>query len=269
MATFKNIMRISPTVQNIKKLINTFSFFASPYTKNTLLNISHRSCVKSVTAAFHTTAKRNDLMEFFDDEKNWGQDRVRVGRSWNKDELRLKSNEDLHKLWYILLKEKNMLLTMEHACNQAYEYFPNPERRDKVEESMSNLEEVVRERNIAYHELETGDHGERPSRYVDNQLGLRYRYKFLEHIIPAFMNKSWREKHIFSYGGYAVAKFRRLYREKLFLEKRKEVTRQTNQAQVILKRFPNVDMEALQNAYPKANIKKAMYSKRSRSHSIP
>lgn len=37
------------------------------------------------------------------------------------------------------------------------------------------------------------------------------------------MNKSWRKKHIFSYGGYAVAKFRRLYREKLFLEKRKEV----------------------------------------------
>lgn len=66
---------------------------------------------------------------------------------------------------------------MEHACNEAYEYFPNPERRDKVEESMSNLEEVVRERNIAYHELETGDHGERPSRYVDNQLGKRNIYK--------------------------------------------------------------------------------------------
>lgn len=38
-------------------------------------------------------------MEFFDEEKNWGQDRIRVGRSWNKDELRLKSNQDLHKLW--------------------------------------------------------------------------------------------------------------------------------------------------------------------------
>lgn len=47
----------------------------------------------------HTTSKRNDLMEFFDDPKNWDKDKIRVGRSWRKDELRLKSNEELHKLW--------------------------------------------------------------------------------------------------------------------------------------------------------------------------
>lgn len=64
-----------------------------------------------------------------------------------------------------------MLMTMEHECNRAYEYFPNPERIDKVEDSMANLEQVVRERNIAFHELETGEHGERPSRYVNSQLG--------------------------------------------------------------------------------------------------
>lgn len=39
-------------------------------------------------------------MEFFDNEKNWGHDEVKCGRSWKKDELRLKSNSDLHKLWY-------------------------------------------------------------------------------------------------------------------------------------------------------------------------
>ena len=39
---------------------------------------------------------------------------------------------------------------------------PNPERIDKVEESMENLEKVVRERNRAYYELETGKTGERP-----------------------------------------------------------------------------------------------------------
>ena len=48
---------------------------------------------------FHTTNACNDIMEFFDKEDNWGVDKIRVGRSWLKEELRLKSNEDLHKLW--------------------------------------------------------------------------------------------------------------------------------------------------------------------------
>lgn len=46
-----------------------------------------------------TTKGLNELMEFFDDEKNWGETEVKSGRAWRKDDLRLKSNTDLHKLW--------------------------------------------------------------------------------------------------------------------------------------------------------------------------
>ena len=42
---------------------------------------------------------------------------------------------------------------MEHAYKEAVEKFPNPERLDKVEESMDNIESVVRERNRAYFEV--------------------------------------------------------------------------------------------------------------------
>jgi large subunit ribosomal protein L47 len=130
-------------------------------------------------------------MELFDDKNNWGQSKVKVGRSWKLDELRIKSNSDLHKLWFVLLKERNMLLTMEHECKEQTELFPNPERIHKVEKSMSNLETVVREGNEAYYKLETGQTGERPVCMRKGVLGLMYRYRMAEHLIPQFMNKKW------------------------------------------------------------------------------
>ena len=63
-----------------------------------LQNLRYPS-VSFVRREFHTTNECNDIMEFFDKEENWGADKIRVGRSWLKEELRLKSNEDLHKLW--------------------------------------------------------------------------------------------------------------------------------------------------------------------------
>lgn len=91
-----------------------------------------RSPLLLASRHFQTSQHRYDLMEFFDNKKNWGESQVRTGRSWKVDELRIKSNTDLHKLWYILLKERNMLMTMEAECKRAVELFPNPERLDKV-----------------------------------------------------------------------------------------------------------------------------------------
>lgn len=70
-----------------------------------------------------------------------------------------------------------MLLTMEQAAAAQIRLFPSPERLDKVEESMENLEAVIKERNRAYFELETGETGERPTKLTKNAFGLNSCYR--------------------------------------------------------------------------------------------
>lgn len=219
----------------------------------------------------HTTNPANDLMEFFDAKKNWGETNIRVGRSWKLDELRIKSNTDLHKLWYVLLKERNMLYTMEHECNDKMRLFPNPERIDKVQESMNNIETVIRERNVAYYQLETGETGERPVEDVVNLFGLPEKYQKREYYIPRFMNTRWVRPYL-EHGfitSAAVKKFYRLYKEKEYNAERKARNKDFRHVQQLLKRFPNMSMEALKAEYPNVDIEKAKRSKKARGHYMP
>ncbi|KAI5645252.1 mitochondrial 39-S ribosomal protein l47 (MRP-L47) domain-containing protein [Phthorimaea operculella] len=210
-------------------------------------------------------------MEFFDAKKNWSESNIRVGRAWKLDELRLKSNTDLHKLWYVLLKERNMLYTMEQECKEKIRLFPNPERIDKVQESMNNIETVVRERNVAYCQLETGETGERPVEDVVSVFGLPEKYEKKEHPIPKFMNTRWVKPYL-EHGlinSFAVRRFLKYYKEKQHNEKRKARNRDYNHVQGLLKRFPNLDLEAVKEQYPDVDIEKAMRTKKARGHFMP
>uniref|UniRef100_A0ACD5XR86 Uncharacterized protein n=2 Tax=Avena sativa TaxID=4498 RepID=A0ACD5XR86_AVESA len=71
-----------------------------------------------------------------------------IGRSWKASELRLKSWDDLQKLWYVLLKEKNMLMSQRQMLNSENMRFPNPERISKVKKSMCRIKHVLTERAI-------------------------------------------------------------------------------------------------------------------------
>ncbi|KAL3861235.1 hypothetical protein ACJMK2_007283 [Sinanodonta woodiana] len=176
--------------------------------------------IKRINQVFFSTSQsRNGLMEFFDDKLNWGMDKVSVGRPWRVDELRIKSNEDLHKLWYVLLKERNMLMTMEEEYKRKLRAFPSPERIFKVEESMENLQQVVKERNEAYNVLETGTTGEHHPRYVKNFLGLTVLKQPREHIIPEYMNKKYKLLYPNRIEKWQV-KYLRLHREKMLFRYR-------------------------------------------------
>lgn len=260
-----NLGRVVGTLCNRFSLINIQVKSNQPQ----LLSKSLQLLPRTTSISFHTTPTSRDLMEFFDSKDNWGENQVKHGRAWNKDELRIKSNKDLHQLWYILLKEKNMLLTMEHECNDKMKLFPNPERLDKVEISMANLEEVVRERNKAYHLLETGETGERPGRLVANPLGIKYYYRAKEHVLPRHMNVKWIKKQPIGFGGRAVRKFLLLYREKLYNEKRKSKNRSRNQVMMLLRRNPNLSVELLQKKYPDVDVGKLLKTDKTRGHFVP
>ncbi|KAL7636958.1 UNVERIFIED_CONTAM: hypothetical protein RMT77_012716 [Armadillidium vulgare] len=218
-----------------------------------------------VAALFHTnTTLRNSkgLYEFFDNKENWGATEVKVGRSWRKEELRLKSNEDLHKLWYVLLKEKNMLLTMEDACKREYRLFPNPERIDKVEESMTNLEAVVRERDDAYLLLEAGEKSGRPSSVVTDGFGRTLKRKHKEFTVPDYMHL--RVKNSPFNRNPIRTRFSRLLREKERRISDYYLKKQYDYVCRILSTFGDVDLEDLKAKFPDVDIEKARNDPKSR-----
>lgn len=78
---------------------------------------------------------------------------TRTGRAWSAPELRVKSQEDLEKLWFVLLKERNALSTYQHYCRQNRRPMPNKERIDKCLDSMKAIKVVLGERRHAYKEV--------------------------------------------------------------------------------------------------------------------
>ncbi len=71
---------------------------------------------------------------------------LQTGRPWRAEELRLKSHDDLHKLWYVLLKEKNKLKSDWLVSQQLAQVFYGYSDLVKVRTSMARLLTIVNER---------------------------------------------------------------------------------------------------------------------------
>eukprot|EP00164_Ancoracysta_twista_P010767 GFYU01016365.1.p2 GENE.GFYU01016365.1~~GFYU01016365.1.p2 ORF type:complete len:103 (-),score=22.75 GFYU01016365.1:70-378(-) len=72
-----------------------------------------------------------------------------VGRSWKASELRQHSFDDLHKLWWVLLREKNVLMTELDSAKSAGVPMEGRDRIRKVRKSMSRIKAVLGERERA------------------------------------------------------------------------------------------------------------------------
>lgn len=209
------------------------------------IRVAHR------TITSKSTGVQKSLEEFFDDPKNYGERTVRSGRAWRSDELRLKSNSDLHKLWFVLYKERNMLLTMQEAAKQEVEIFPNPERIDKVEESMANLENVVRERNDAYWKLEVSPcaTGERPPVFRRDVFGRPRWHQCSQHLAPYHFNKLFRNKQGTGNPSETDSFFRK-YREMKRKHFNYERSKTARYLRDLFRRFPDADEDYLTELYP-------------------
>uniref|UniRef100_A0A8B9TRD4 Large ribosomal subunit protein uL29m n=1 Tax=Anas platyrhynchos TaxID=8839 RepID=A0A8B9TRD4_ANAPL len=186
----------------------------------------------------HTTLSRNGLEEFFDDPKNWGEKTVKSGDAWNIKQLRGKSSEDLHKLWYVLLKEKNMLLTLEQESKRQQKPMPSPERLEKVQKSMKNIDLVVKERETALRLLQTGHEKPVPGEWRNDFLGRTYWYTYKEWPIPWYLNKKYKKRKFFYLPH--VNHFIRLRQEKYLRARVRRQNLEKRRQKVLQMKFPHL-----------------------------
>eukprot|EP01133_Synstelium_polycarpum_P018024 gene18024-21515_t len=89
-------------------------------------------------------AHTDGLKQFFDHDYPKGTYPL-AGKSWEARDLRGKSFEDLHKLWFVLLKERNKVAT-ERELTKDHK-LTNPLRLKKIRKSMAAIKVVLGERD--------------------------------------------------------------------------------------------------------------------------
>ncbi|XP_059543080.1 large ribosomal subunit protein uL29m isoform X1 [Myotis daubentonii] len=230
--------KVSAAVQTSRSFVSPqvpagtgFSLILSP--KNIPSVTSLHQC-----RILHTTLSRKGLEEFFDDPKNWGEEKVKSGAAWTCQQLRNKSNEDLHKLWYVLLKERNMLLTLEQEAKRQILPMPSPERLEKVIESMDALDKVVQEREDALRLLQTGQEKPRPGAWRKDIFGRIIWHKFKQWPIPWYLNKRYNRKRFFAMP--YVEHFDRLKREKHARIQIRKRNLEKKKAKLLQEKFPHL-----------------------------
>ena len=96
------------------------------------------------------------IASFSPDPSEQGDNYVPVGRGWSAKELRLKSFDDLHKLWHVLYKERNILATEEEAVRRQGGdldvEIKQRGRKQMVRKSMGAIRHVLQERKLAEEE---------------------------------------------------------------------------------------------------------------------
>ena len=148
----------------------------------------------SLGRLMHNTCRLFGLEEFFENSQALPPfdpaDKKTYGRAWLADELRQKSFSDLHKLWFVLLKELNLLSTQKAEAHRVQQRWFGRHRVYKCRLSMARIKTVLTER-LSIHEravvlVEAKDAGAPPPSEGELLVEMQKRDK---------LRQLWRKRH--------------------------------------------------------------------------
>ena len=105
---------VIPILVRIPLKVVRSTTFENKYINSSPLLSTIPSTIYQQVTQYHSSSKLGaGFADFFDPPDTSGKPGAVVftGRGWTVPDLRRKSFDDLHKLWYVLYKERNVLLT--------------------------------------------------------------------------------------------------------------------------------------------------------------
>jgi large subunit ribosomal protein L47 len=101
------------------------------------------------TTSSSSLAKPPPISYFFDSFRYDAHGRF-IGRAWKAEELRLKSFDDLHGLFFVLVRERNKLLSEKRRDHIQGTTLARFDRLKKVRQSMARILTIINERSREY-----------------------------------------------------------------------------------------------------------------------
>jgi len=143
-------------VRNNTPFVSTVSRSKHTFLRQSSLSVfkSERQHPTRGIEEFFDEQLKTNIEEFTKSQGQVGAKPVVTGKPWATEDLKKKSFEDLHKLWFVLVKERNLLVTEQMRWKvqpELIKEFAVNIRLKKVRKSMARIQGLLNLRKHEYH----------------------------------------------------------------------------------------------------------------------